>query len=133
MLVTTSCPAGPTTYLPCPTCGKIGHIKEECWKTRRERELLNPPRFQEDDELYMEKAYNQRKAYNQKKAATWKNHTTYCPVTTGTAIKECHAPRAALRPQVLSGSSWSSVGPPPGLGCEISIGGVENEIKIVSG
>ena len=32
----------------------------------------------------------------------------------------------------MSGSSLSSVGPPPGLG-EIGIGGVEDEIKIVSG
>jgi len=94
---------------------------------------LDPPRFQEDDELYMEKAYNQKKSARKEKAAIWKDRTTYCPITSENAIKECHAQRSAFRPKSLSGSSLSSVGPPPGLGDEIGIGGVEDEIKIMSG
>ena len=119
---------------------------------RRKREELEQPRkFQEDDELYEEKALGQKRFARGMAAAIQKNfaRATYCPAgcpddtttTTGcpdgatmtaTPTEQCHAQCAAFSPFVLSGSP-RSMRSPPGLTAETSIGGVENEIKILSG
>jgi len=98
---------------------------------------MNPPRFQEDDELYEEKAYNQEKF-----ARGQKSHTVYSSITTGRTDEGCRARSSAYRPKLSSAPSspLSLVAPPPGLGDEIGISAIlaqgvdrESEITIKSG
>ena len=108
---------------------------------RRREELEQPRRFQEDEELYGEKEFSQKRFAREMAATIQKNfaRTNYCPAgcpdgatTTTTPTEEGPAQCAAISPFVLSGSP-GSMRPPPGLKAEISIGGVEGEIKIMSG
>jgi len=107
---------------------------------RRREELEQPRRFQEDEELYGEKERSQKRFARKMVATIQKNfaRTNYCPAgcpdgaTTITTTTEEAAQCAAISPFVLSGSP-GSMRPPPSLKAEISIGGVEDEIKIMSG
>jgi len=123
--------------------------------SRLEREWRDRPKFQEDEELYEEKARKQMEF-----AKNWKNlakaitevagtpafYPTTCPAgsvpTTCPAgfTPDCPAQRTAICPYALSGSPRSIR--PPGLEIanhrslalpEIIIGGVESDVKIVSG
>jgi len=106
---TICCPAGCDDKGTAITETTIGECRAERAAFSPHAFRQNQPRFQEDEELYMEKERNQRAfARRMDRENSMRANWWSCPV----------------------GCLGS---PPPGLGCEIGIGGVEDEIKIVSG